>query len=293
MAINGSIFNAMLQEFDGAARILNLESGIWKILTHPKRQITVSCPVQMDNGEIEVFTGYRVQYNITLGPAKGGIRYHPGVTLDEVTALAAWMTWKCAVAHIPFGGGKGGVICDPTKMSKREIEALTRRYVAEIVDAIGPEKDVPAPDVNTNEQIMAWVMDTYSMHVGHTTTAVVTGKPVELGGSLGRREATGRGCMIVTKEALQHLGMPVKGTTVSIQGFGNVGSVAAQLLTREGCKIVAIGDRSVSLYNANGIDIDDAIAHVKKNRSLDGYGKAEVISGADLLTLDVDVLLPA
>ena len=167
-ATHGSIFNAMLQEFDGAARILNLEPGIWKILTHPKRQITVSCPIQMDNGEIEVFTGYRVQYNITLGPAKGGIRYHPGVTLDEVTALAAWMTWKCAVAHIPFGGGKGGVICDPTKMSKREIEALTRRYIAEIIDAIGPEKDVPAPDVNTNEQIMAWVMDTYSMHVGHT-----------------------------------------------------------------------------------------------------------------------------
>ena len=168
-ATNGSVFNAMLQEFDGAARILNLEPGIWKILTHPKRQITVSCPIQMDNGEIEVFTGYRVQYNITLGPAKGGIRYHPGVTLDEVTALAAWMTWKCAVAHIPFGGGKGGVICDPTKMSRREIEALTRRYIAEIVDAIGPEKDVPAPDVNTDAQIMAWVMDTYSMHVGHTS----------------------------------------------------------------------------------------------------------------------------
>src|SRR5216684_2967636 len=207
-ATNGSIFGAMLQEFDGAARILNLEPGIWKILTHPKRQITVSCPIQMDTGEIEVFTGYRVQYNITLGPAKGGIRYHPGVTLDEVTALAAWMTWKCAVAHIPFGGGKGGVICDPTKMSKREIEALTRRYIAEIVDAIGPEKDVPAPDVNTNEQIMAWVMDTYSMHVGHTTTSVVTGKPVELGGSLGRREATGRGVMIAARESAKHAGFP-------------------------------------------------------------------------------------
>src|SRR5947208_956450 len=189
MAAHGSIFGAMLQEFDGAARILNLEPGIWKILTNPKRQIIVSCPVQMDNGEIEVFTGYRVQYNITLGPAKGGIRYHPGVNLDEVTALAAWMTWKCAVAHIPFGGGKGGVVCDPTKMSRRELEALTRRYIAEIIDAIGPEKDVPAPDVNTNEQVMAWVMDTYSMHVGHTTTSVVTGKPTELGGSLGRRAA--------------------------------------------------------------------------------------------------------
>jgi glutamate dehydrogenase (NAD(P)+) len=239
-ATNGSIFAAMLQEFDGAARILNLEPGIWKILTHPKRQITVSCPVQMDNGEIEVFTGFRVQYNITLGPAKGGIRYHPGVSLDEVTALAAWMTWKCAVAHIPFGGGKGGVICDPTKMSKREIEALTRRYVAEIVDAIGPEKDVPAPDVNTNEQIMAWVMDTYSMHVGHTTTSVVTGKPIELGGSLGRREATGRGVMIVTREAVKHLGFSLKGATVAVQGFGNVGSVSAQLLAEQGAKIVAV-----------------------------------------------------
>ena len=213
MEAGGSIFNAMLQEFDGAARLLGLDPGIWKILTHPKRQITVSCPVQMDNGEIEVFTGYRVQYNITLGPAKGGIRYHPDVTLDEVTALAAWMTWKCAVAHVPFGGGKGGVVCDPTRMSRRELEALTRRYVAEIIDAIGPEKDVPAPDVNTNDQIMAWVMDTYSMHVGHTATAVVTGKPIEMGGSLGRREATGRGVMIVTREAAKHLGFDIKGAT--------------------------------------------------------------------------------
>ena len=220
----------MLQEFEVAARLLNLEPGIWRILTHPKRQIIVSCPVQMDNGEIEVFTGYRVQYNITLGPAKGGIRYHPEVSLDEVTALAAWMTWKCAVAHIPFGGGKGGIICDPTKMSRRELEALTRRYVAEIVDAIGPEKDVPAPDVNTNEQVMAWVMDTYSMHVGHTTTSVVTGKPLEMGGSLGRREATGRGVMIVTRESARHVGFDINGATVAIQGFGNVGSVSAELL---------------------------------------------------------------
>jgi glutamate dehydrogenase (NAD(P)+) len=185
MTAERSVFGAMLQEFEAAARIIDLDPGIWNILTKPKRQIIVSCPVQMDNGSIEVFTGYRVQYNITLGPAKGGIRYHPDVTLDEVTALAAWMTWKCAVAHVPFGGGKGGIVCDPTKMSPREIEALTRRYTAEIIDAIGPEKDVPAPDVNTNEQIMAWFMDTYSMHVGHTETAVVTGKPVAMGGSLG------------------------------------------------------------------------------------------------------------
>ncbi len=213
----------MLQEFEGAAKILNLDKGLWRMLTHPKRQIIVSCPVQMDNGEIEVFTGYRVQYNITLGPAKGGIRYHPDVSLDEVTALAAWMTWKCAVAQLPFGGGKGGVICDPTKMSRRELEALTRRYTAEIIDAIGPDKDVPAPDVNTNEQVMAWFSDTYSMHVGHTSTAVVTGKPVEMGGSLGRREATGRGVMIVARESAKHLGFSLKGATVAVQGFGNVG----------------------------------------------------------------------
>src|SRR5919205_2503590 len=231
---HGPTFNAMLQEFNVAARLLNLDPGIWRILTHPKRQIIVSCPVQMDTGEIEVFTGFRVQYNITLGPPKGGIRYHPDVSLDEVTALAAWMTWKCAIAHIPFGGGKGGIICDPTRMSRRELEALTRRYVAEIIDAIGPDKDVPAPDVNTNDQIMAWVMDTYSLHVGYTATAVVTGKPIEMGGSLGRREATGRGGMIVTMQALEHLGMPVQGTTVAVQGFGNVGSVAAQLPARSG-----------------------------------------------------------
>src|SRR5574339_1273404 len=225
MEAGGNIFNAMLQEFDGAAFILKLDPGIWKILTQPKRQIVVSCPVQMDNGEIEVFTGYRVQYNITLGPAKGGIRYHPDVTLDEVKTLAAWMTWKCAVAGLPFGGGKGGVICDPTKMSMRELEALTRRYTAEIIDAIGPDKDVPAPDVNTNEQVMAWFSDTYSMHVGHTSTSVVTGKPVEMGGSLGRREATGRGVMIVARESAKHLGFEIAGSSVAIQGFGNVGAI--------------------------------------------------------------------
>ena len=228
MAAHGTLFSGMLQEFEGAARILNLEPGIWQMLTHPKRQIIVSCPVQMDNGEIEVFTGYRVQYNVTLGPAKGGIRYHPDVTLDEVTTLAAWMTWKCAVAQLPFGGGKGGVICDPTKMSKRELEALTRRYTAEIIDAIGPDKDVPAPDVNTNEQIMAWISDTYSMHVGHSSTSVVTGKPIEMGGSLGRREATGRGVMIVAREAAKHLGFELKGSRVAVQGFGNVGSASAR-----------------------------------------------------------------
>src|SRR5262245_50592738 len=229
-----NIFGAMLEEFDEAARLLQLDRGIWEILTHAKRQVTVSCPVLMDNGMIQVFTGYRVQYNITLGPAKGGIRYHPDVTLDEVTALAAWMTWKCAVAGIPFGGGKGGIICDPTKMSPRELEALTRRYIAEIIDLIGPDKDVPAPDVNTNEQIMAWIMDTFSMHVGTTTTSVVTGKPVEMGGSLGRREATGRGGTFVTREAVRHIGLDIIGATVAVQGFGNVGSGSASLLSRIG-----------------------------------------------------------
>jgi glutamate dehydrogenase (NAD(P)+) len=293
MEPGGSIFDAMLQEFDGAARLLGLDAGIWKILTHPKRQITVSCPVQMDNGEIEVFTGYRVQYNITLGPAKGGIRYHPNVTLDEVTALAAWMTWKCAVAHIPFGGGKGGIICDPTRMSRRELEALTRRYIAEIVDAIGPEKDVPAPDVNTNDQIMAWVMDTYSMHVGHTATAVVTGKPIEMGGSLGRREATGRGVMIVTRESARHLGVDIKGATVAVQGFGNVGSVSADLLAKIGAKIVAVTDWKGGVYNANGLDIPKMIEHARQHKTIDGFPGGEPIENDQLFALEVDVLVPA
>jgi glutamate dehydrogenase (NAD(P)+) len=289
----GSTFGAMLQQFDGAARLLNLDPGIWKILTHPKRQIIVSCPVQMDNGEIEVFTGYRVQYNVTLGPAKGGIRYHPDVNLDEVTALAAWMTWKCAVAHIPFGGGKGGIICDPTKMSRRELEALTRRYVAEIIDAIGPEKDVPAPDVNTNEQVMAWIMDTYSMHVGRTENAVVTGKPVELGGSLGRREATGRGVMIVTREAARHLGVNLQGARVAVQGFGNVGSVSAQLLAQLGARIVAVTDWKGGVYNANELNVDKLIAYVKEHKTVDGFSAGEPLTNDDLWGLDVDILIPA
>jgi glutamate dehydrogenase (NAD(P)+) len=293
METSGSIFNAMLQEFDGAARLLGLDPGIWKILTHPKRQITVSCPIQMDNGEIEVFTGYRVQYNITLGPAKGGIRYHPDVTLDEVTALAAWMTWKCAVAHVPFGGGKGGVICDPTRMSRRELEALTRRYVAEIIDAIGPEKDVPAPDVNTNDQIMAWVMDTYSMHVGHTSTAVVTGKPIEMGGSMGRREATGRGVMIVTREAAKHLGFDINGARVAVQGFGNVGSVSADLLSQIGARIVAVTDWKGGVYNEAGLDIVKMLDFAKQHKTIDGFPGGEPLDNEQLFGLDVEVLVPA
>jgi len=293
MEPTGSIFNAMLEEFDGAARLLGLDPGIWKVLTHPKRQITVSLPVQMDNGEIEVFTGYRVQYNITLGPAKGGIRYHPGVTLDEVTALAAWMTWKCAVAHVPFGGAKGGIIVDPNRLSRRELEALTRRYVAEIVDAIGPEKDVPAPDVNTNDQIMAWVMDTYSMHVGHTSTAVVTGKPIEMGGSLGRREATGRGVMIVTREAAKHLKLEIKNATVAVQGFGNVGSVSADLLAKIGAKIVAVTDWKGGVYNKAGLDITKMLEYARQHRSIEGFPGGEALDNTALFELPVDVLIPA
>jgi glutamate dehydrogenase (NAD(P)+) len=293
MESGGSIFNAMLQEFDGAARILGLDPGIWKVLTHPKRQITVSCPVQMDNGEIEVFTGYRVQYNITLGPAKGGIRYHPNVSLDEVTALAAWMTWKCAVAHIPFGGGKGGIIVDPNRLSRRELEALTRRYVAEIVDAIGPEKDVPAPDVNTNDQTMAWIMDTYSMHVGHTSTAVVTGKPIEMGGSLGRREATGRGVMIATREAAKHLGLNIQNATVAVQGFGNVGSVSADLLAKLGAKIVAVTDWKGGVYNEKGLDITKMLEFAQQHRTIDGFPGGEKLDNTKLFSLPVDILVPA
>jgi glutamate dehydrogenase (NAD(P)+) len=293
MAEHGPIFAAMLEEFDEAARKLNLDRGIWEILTHPKRQIIVSCPVQMDNGAIQVFTGYRVQYNITLGPAKGGLRYHPDVSLDEVTALAAWMTWKCAVAHIPFGGGKGGVICDPTKMSPRELEALTRRYIAEIIEAIGPEKDVPAPDVNTNEQTMAWIMDTYSMHVGHTETAVVTGKPLEMGGSLGRREATGRGVMIVARESARHVGFDIKGATVAVQGFGNVGSVSATLLSRMGARIVAITDWKGGVYNARGLDIEKLLVYAAEEKTVDGFPGGEPLENAQLFGLEVDILIPA
>jgi glutamate dehydrogenase (NAD(P)+) len=290
---SGSLFDAMLTEFEEAAKLLNLEPGIWRILTTPKRQITVSCPVQMDSGEIIVFTGYRVQYSITLGPAKGGIRYHPGVTLDEVTALAAWMTWKCAIAHIPFGGAKGGVVCDPNYLSRRELEALTRRYVAEIIDAIGPEKDVPAPDVNTNEQTMAWIMDTYSMHVGHTETAVVTGKPVELGGSLGRREATGRGVMICARESAKHLGFDIKGARIGIQGFGNVGGVSAVLLAEQGAKIIAVADWKGGVFNDKGLDVPKLVEHARVNRTVAGFSGGEPMTNDELFKTDVDILIPA
>ena len=282
-----------MSRFDRAAELLDLEPGIYKILRNPEKQLIVSVPVQLDNGEVEVFTGYRVLYNTSRGPAKGGIRFDMKVTLEEVKALAAWMTWKCAVVNLPFGGAKGGVICDPLSMSVGELERVTRRYTKGIISLLGPDTDVPAPDVNTNERVMAWVMDTYSMHVGRTENAVVTGKPVEMGGSLGRKEATGRGCMLVTREALEHLGLKMQGATMAVQGFGNVGSIAAKLMAREGCKVVAISDRAGAFYNAKGIDVDAAIAYVEKHRSLDGFSGGDAIEAEELLTLDVDVLVPA
>ena len=286
-------FESMMARFDEAAHHLNLEPSLRKVLRNPEKQLIVAVPVLLDNGEVEVFTGYRVLYNTARGPAKGGIRFDMQVTLDEVKALAAWMTWKCAVVNLPFGGSKGGVICDPSKMSMGELERLTRRYTSGIISLLGPDSDVPAPDVNTNERMMAWIMDTYSMHKRHTVTAVVTGKPVAMGGSLGRREATGRGCMIVTREALKQLDMKVEGTRVVVQGFGNVGSISAQLMQEQGMKIIGVSDKEGGLYNPKGLDVNDLLQHVKEHRVLTRYPNAEAVSNADLLTLETDVLVPA
>jgi glutamate dehydrogenase (NAD(P)+) len=289
----GNPFEAMMSRFDFAAQKLSLDPGLYRVLRNPEKQIIVSVPVLRENGEVEVYTGYRVLYNTSRGPAKGGIRFDMNVTLDEVKALAAWMTWKCAVVNVPFGGAKGGVICDPATMSNVELERLTRRYTSAIIDTLGPDSDVPAPDVNTNERVMAWIMDTYSMHKRHTVTAVVTGKPVEMGGSLGRREATGRGCMFVTREALKRLKMPFKGARVAVQGFGNVGSIAARLLHEEGASVIAVSDKQGGIHNPKGLDIADVLAWVRDHRFLQGYPKAEAVTNEQLLTLDCDVLVPA
>jgi glutamate dehydrogenase (NAD(P)+) len=283
----------MMQRFDRAAELLSLDAGIYRILRNPEKQIITRIPVMMDNGEVAVFTGYRVLYNTSRGPAKGGIRFDMGVTLDEVTALAAWMTWKCAVVDIPFGGAKGGVVCEPSRLSTGELERMTRRYTASILDTLGPESDVPAPDVNTNEQVMAWIMDTYSMHKRHTVNAVVTGKPIAIGGSRGRREATGRGVMIVIREALQHLGIPVAGSKVAVQGFGNVGSVAAQLLQNEGMTVVGLSDKSGGVYNPHGIYVSDAIEWVRTHRFLEGFPHGEPVTNEQLMEIETDVLVPA
>jgi glutamate dehydrogenase (NAD(P)+) len=286
-------FEAMMERFDHAAQLLKLDPGLYKVLRNPEKQIITSVPIVRDNGEVEVFTGYRVLYNTSRGPAKGGIRFDLNVTLEEVKALAAWMTWKCAVVNIPFGGAKGGVVCDPATMSMAELERVTRRYTSSIIETLGPDSDVPAPDVNTNERVMAWIMDTYSMHKRHTVTAVVTGKPVEMGGSLGRREATGRGVTFVTREALARLGMSLKGARVAIQGFGNVGSVSADLLSKEGAVIVAVSDKSGGLYRPQGLDIGDVMKWVRERRQLAGYPQADAIPNDQVLTLDCDVVVPA
>ena len=263
--------------------MLELDAGMRRILTHPSRQIIFSIPFQRDSGEFEVFTGYRVQYSFARGPAKGGIRYHPGVTLDEVTALAFWMTWKCAVVDLPFGGGKGGVTCDPATLSRSELERITRRYAAELVEVVGPDKDVPAPDVNTTPQIMAWFMDTYSMHVRQNVPGVVTGKPLEIGGSRGRVEATGRGVTICALDEMEEMGMDPDNATVAIQGFGNVGLYAAKLFAERGCKVVGISDVTGAYYNAKGIDVGGAIEHAAKHRNLEGFTGGERITNAELL----------
>lgn len=279
-------FEEMMRRFDYAADLLKLDSGLYKVLRAPSREVKVYLPVMMDDGRIEVFEGYRVQHNLARGPCKGGIRYAPDVTLDEVKALAAWMTWKCAVVDIPFGGAKGAVICDPAQLSLSELERITRRYTAELIEIIGPEKDVPAPDLNTNEQTMAWIMDTYSMHARHAVTAVVTGKPIGLGGSLGRKEATGRGVMIVGLEALKLLNKGPEETRVVVQGFGNVGSVAAHLMHAEGFKIVGLSDVHGAIYNPNGIFMPNV-------GSLAEYRDAERIGNDEMLEMPCDILIPA
>ncbi len=264
-----------------------------KVLRVPTREMTVNIPVMLDDGRLEVFTGYRVQHSLVRGPGKGGIRYAPDVTLDEVRALASWMTWKCAVVNIPFGGAKGGVICDPAVLSDGELERITRRYTAQIMDIIGPEVDVPAPDVNTNERVMAWVMDTYAMHKRHATTAVVTGKPMELGGSLGRKEATGRGCMIVTLEALKKFGMTPENTRVVIQGFGNVGGMAARLMAARGFKIIGLIEYDGAVYNPKGLDMTALTEHRQETGSVTGFAGAEAMDKHEAMFLECDVLLPA
>ena len=286
-------WEAQAARFDFAAHKLNLDEGLMKVLRYPTREIILHIPVALDNGSLEVYTGFRVQHSIARGPAKGGIRYSPDVTLDEVRALASWMTWKCAVVNIPFGGAKGGVICDPHKMSMGELERMTRRYTAELIDFIGPEKDVPAPDVNTNEQTMAWIMDTYSMHMRQTVTAVVTGKPLNIGGSRGRREATGRGIMIVVDEAMKKLGLSPESSRVIIQGFGNVGSNAAKLMAEAGYKIIAIVEVDGGLYNSNGIDLDKLWEYKERNGTVQGFPGAEKADPAELLVTECEILIPA
>lgn len=284
----------MLARFEVASDILGLEPGIREFLKTPMRQHIVSIPIQMDDGTIKVFEGYRVIHNDVMGPGKGGIRYAPDVSLDEVKALAAWMTWKCAVVNVPFGGAKGGIICNPRELTQTELEKITRRYTANLINIFGPDSDIPAPDMGTNEQVMAWIVDTYSMHKHQTVSGVVTGKPIILGGSLGRKEATGRGVMDVTLAAMERLNLDPNHSTVAVQGFGNVGSISAKLLYDQGCKVIAISDVSGAYFNKKGIDVYDAMRYSEKNKgTLHGWTGGEPITNEELLTLEVDVLVPA
>jgi len=286
-------FLSMAKEFEVAADHLNLDQGIRQVLRMPDREMKVSLPVLMDDGSLSVFVGYRVQHNFLRGPCKGGIRFAPEVNIDEIRALAAWMTWKCSVVNIPFGGAKGGVICDPRNMSIGELERLTRRYTVAIMDILGPDRDVPAPDMNTNEQTMAWIMDTYSMHVRRTTTAVVTGKPLSIGGSRGRKEATGRGVMISANEALKIVGRRPEDTRVVVQGSGNVGGVAAMLLHRQGYRILSLSDMYGSIHNEHGLDVPAVLTHLQETGRLEGYSEAEHLPNEEQLELDCDLLVPA
>lgn len=284
----------MMSRFDVAAKLLNTDEETYNALKVPEKQVIVNLPVTMDNSKGHMFEGYRVIHSSILGPSKGGIRYAPDVSLDEIRALAAWMTWKCAVVNIPFGGAKGGIICDPNKMSLAELERLTREYTRAMLDVFGPDKDIPAPDMNTGEREMAWIMDEYSVYKGSTTHAVITGKPLVLGGSRGRTEATGRGVMVTARAAMEKLGLKPQQSTVAVQGFGNVGSISARLLHEHGLKVVAVSDVSGGYYNENGIDIPAAIAYAEANkRSLEGFKGATKITNEELLELPVDVLVPA
>ena len=288
-------YQQMLEQLDHAAELLGLQRSDYEVLRYTERELTVAVPVEMDDGHIEVFQGYRIQHSSSRGPCKGGIRYHPNVDLDEVKALAAWMTWKCAVVNIPYGGAKGGVAVDPTMLSEKELNRLTRRYTAAILPIIGPEKDIPAPDINTNAQIMGWIMDTYSTFAGYTVPGVVTGKPIEIGGSMGRKEATGRGVALVTQKIASKLGIDLLKATIAVQGFGNVGGVTAKLLYDNGYRIVAISDVNTGFYCEKGLDINALVNYATTNRSLNGYTAKGVteISNAELLALPVDILIPA
>jgi glutamate dehydrogenase (NAD(P)+) len=281
------------RQFDLAAERLNMDPGLRQVLREPRREFTCHFPVHMDDGSVQVFTGYRVQHNLGRGPAKGGLRYHQDVSLDEVKALAMWMTWKCAVVGIPYGGGKGGVIVDPKKLSQKELEGLTRRFATEIEVLIGPERDIPAPDVNTNAQVMAWIMDTYSMHQGYTVPGVVTGKPISLGGSEGRHEATARGCVYTVVEAARHLGMDLKKARVSVQGFGNAGSIAARLVSEEGATVVAVSDSTGGIHAPGGLDIGKVVAWKQEHGTVQGFPGATDITNAEVLEVDCDILIPA